>query len=279
MKVVLITGTSSGIGLEVAAQAAATGWRTVATMRDPGADGPLRQAVLASGASSLLEVRQLDVTDDASVDACVAGVVADHGRIDAVVNNAGRGHVGTMELDSLEDVRQVMEVNFFGAVRVAKAAFVHLRAAQDGRLVSVSSVGGAVGNPFNEAYCAAKFALEGYMEALAPVAASVGVKVSVIEPGAVSSEFVSNLGLDPASLTSRAGVYAPAMTAYVKSVMARFGRAQSPREAAAAVVETLTLPEPPLRLQTSDDAEELVATKLADLNGAKVMGMTRSWIS
>ncbi len=198
-RVLVITGTSSGIGLATAVAVARHGFVTVATMRDPSRAGRLLEAAGAAGVT--VDIRQLDVTDAASVSSCIDGVVADHGRIDAVVNNAGAGHLGTIETESVDDVRRVMEVNFFGVVAVTKAAMPHLRAS-GGRLVTVSSVGGAIGQPFNEAYCAAKFAVEGFMESLVPVAATVGVTVVVIEPGAVASDFVANVDVDPAVVAS-----------------------------------------------------------------------------
>lgn len=164
-RTVLITGTSSGIGLAAAIAAARAGWRTVATLRDTGRADALRKAAAEAGVE--IDIRQLDVVDEASVTAAVEGVIADYGRLDAVVNNAGAGHVGTLELESVADVREVMEVNFFGVLNVSKAALPHLRAT-GGRLITVTSVGGVIGQPFNEAYCAAKFAVEGYMESLAP---------------------------------------------------------------------------------------------------------------
>ena len=126
-----------------------------------------------------------------------------------------------------------MEVNFFGVVAVTKAAMVHLRSAK-GKVITVSSVGGAVGQPFNEAYCAAKFAVEGFMESLAPVASTVGVSVAIVEPGPVTSEFVNNVGVDPVVLFSEAGPYEPALQAYVNHVMAEFAsdNAQTSQEAA-----------------------------------------------
>ncbi|MEP6650583.1 MAG: SDR family NAD(P)-dependent oxidoreductase, partial [Lapillicoccus sp.] len=204
-QVVLITGTSSGIGLETAVEAAVRGHLVVATLRDPDRAQPLRTAASAAGVE--LDVRTLDVTDSGAVEECIADVVRDHGRLDCVVNNAGSGYVGTVENDTLEDVRAVLEVNFFAVVALTRAALPHLRASH-GRVVTVSSVGGVVGQPFNEAYCAAKFAVEGFMESLAPVAASVGVRVVVVEPGAVSSEFVANVGVDLEGLISAAGAYA-----------------------------------------------------------------------
>ncbi|MEV7179741.1 SDR family NAD(P)-dependent oxidoreductase [Kitasatospora sp. NPDC093679] len=275
-KVVLITGTSSGIGLAAAVAAARAGWRTVATLRDPDRADALRKAAAEAGVE--LDVRRLDVVDEASVATVIDGVVADHGRLDAVVNNAGAGHLGTLENESVADVRAVMEVNFFGVLNVSKAALPHLRAT-GGRLITVTSVGGVIGQPFNEAYCAAKFAVEGYMESLAPVAASVGVAVSVVEPGAVATEFVNNIGLDLEAEIAAAGPYAPALGAYLDRTVAQFlNGAQTPAEAAGTVIEALTAERPPFRLQTSDWARGFTGTKLTDLDGSAVLGMTGSWV-
>ena len=105
----------------------------------------------------------------------------------------------------------------------------------------MSSVGGAVGQPFNEAYCAAKFAVEGFMESLAPVASTVGVSVAIVEPGPVKSEFVNNVGADPVALFSEAGPYEPALQGYVTHVMAEFAsdNAQTSLEAAESVIKVL----------------------------------------
>jgi NAD(P)-dependent dehydrogenase (short-subunit alcohol dehydrogenase family) len=277
-RTVVISGTSSGIGLEAAIAAATAGWRTVATMRDPAREDNLREAARRAGVAELVEVRQMDVTDADSVQGCIGGVVADHGRLDAVVNNAGAGHLGTIEQETVEDVRAVMEVNFFGVVHVTRAALPHLRST-GGRVVTVSSVGGVVGQPFNEAYCAAKFAVEGFMESLHPVAAALGVTVTLVEPGAVASEFVANVGADREALTARAGAYAPTLKGYLERTARSFSAAQSSRDAAATVLEALTADEPPLRLQTSDWAREFVGAKLVDVDGSRITGLTRSWIS
>jgi NAD(P)-dependent dehydrogenase (short-subunit alcohol dehydrogenase family) len=274
--VTLITGTSSGIGLEIAVQAAAGGHTVVATMRDLAKADRLRDAASAIGVT--LDIRQLDVTDADSIAACIDAVVATHGRLDALVNNAGAGHVGTIENESLDAVRDVMEVNFFGVVAVTKAALPHLRASR-GRVVAVSSVGGAVGQPFSEAYCAAKFAVEGFLESLAPVAETVGVRVSIVEPGAVASDFVPNIGLDRAAMVADAGAYGPALDAYLARSGQSFANAQSSADAAAAVVAVLDSSAPTLRVQTSAGASAFVGTKLVDLDGGAVLGMTRTWVA
>jgi NAD(P)-dependent dehydrogenase (short-subunit alcohol dehydrogenase family) len=127
---VLITGTSSGIGLAAAVAAADAGWRMIATMRDPSRSEALRDAATAAGVAEQIEVRRLDVTDPASVNACVSAVVTEHGGLDALINNAGAGHFGTLEQESVEDVRAVLEVNFFGVLHVTRAALPHLRASR-----------------------------------------------------------------------------------------------------------------------------------------------------
>ena len=173
-RIVLITGTSSGIGLAAAVAAAGADFRVVATMRDTGRAGNLLRAAEKAGVAGRVEVERLDVTDPTSVANCLDIVLDRYGRLDAVVNNAGAGFLGTIEQDGMAPVRAAMEVNYFGVVELTRAAMPHLRAS-GGRLVTVTSVGGVVGQPFNEAYCAAKFAVEGFMESLAPVAATVGV--------------------------------------------------------------------------------------------------------
>ncbi|MBZ9594537.1 SDR family oxidoreductase [Streptomyces yangpuensis] len=278
LRTVLITGTSSGIGLAAAVAAARAGWRTVATLRDTGRAGALREAAAEAGVE--IDIRRLDVVDEESVTAAVEGVIADYGRLDAVVNNAGAGHLGTLELETVADVREVMEVNFFGVLNVSKAALPHLRAT-GGRLITVTSVGGVIGQPFNEAYCAAKFAVEGYMESLAPVASTLGVTVSVIEPGAVATEFVNNIGLDLDARIAAAGPYAGALRTYIDRTVSQFteGSAQTPAGAAEAVMEALTADRPAFRIQTSQWARDFTGTKLTDQDGAAVLGMTGTWVA
>ncbi|MFR9797264.1 SDR family oxidoreductase [Streptomyces sp. MS06] len=269
-KTVLITGTSSGIGLAAAVAAARSGWHVIATMRDTAKAGPLRAAAEAAGVA--VDVRALDVTDPAATEACLAGV----DRLDALVNNAGAGHIGTLEQESVEDVRAVMEVNFFGVLHVTRAALPLLRAS-GGRVLTVTSVGGVIGQPFNEAYCAAKFAVEGFMESLAPVAATVGVSVGVIEPGAVASEFVSNVGLE-ADVLEQAGPYAPALSGYLEHVRAMFGAAQTSEEVGEQIAELIAAERPAFRTLTSDTARAFVGSKLTDLDGSSVQTMTGSWV-
>ena len=276
--VALVTGTSSGIGLSSAVVAASHGFTVVATMRDTAKDGALRAAADAAGVT--LDIRALDVVDGASIVSCIDSVVADHGSLDVLVNNAGRGFVGTIEQVSMEEMREIMEVNFFGVVATTKAAMPHLRA-RAGRVITVTSVGGVVGQPFNEAYCAAKFAVEGFMESLAPVAATVGVRVSVIEPGPVATEFVNNVGVDIAAMFEAAGPYLPAMQAYMRHIMAEFANpdaAQTGDDVASVILTTMVTEAPSFRHQTSPWSRTFCAYKISDHDGSAVVGMTSDWL-
>jgi NAD(P)-dependent dehydrogenase (short-subunit alcohol dehydrogenase family) len=265
-------------------------------MRDPGKAGRLLAEAGAVGVAGRIHVERLDVTDAAGIQSCVARAAAAHDGLDAVVNNAGAGVVGTIEVGGMDPVRAAMEVNYFGVVEVTRAVLPYLRAsakergraranieggkawANISRLVTVTSVGGVVGQPFNEAYCAAKFAVEGFMEALASVAAAVGVRVTVVEPGAVASEFVASQRLDVPALVAGAGPYGPALQSYIDRATQSFGNAQSAEEAATTVVEVLEAEDPPFRAQTSEWARGFVGTKLADLDGSAVQAVMAQWV-
>jgi NAD(P)-dependent dehydrogenase (short-subunit alcohol dehydrogenase family) len=274
-RVALITGTSTGIGLATAVLAARRGFRTVATLRDTGRADRLRKAAADAGVE--LDVRRLDVTDARSVGTAFEGVLADYGRLDVLVNNAGAGHVGTLEQEPLSALRDTMEVNFFGVAEATKAAMPALRAS-GGRLITVTSVGGVIGQPFNEAYCAAKFAVEGLMESLAPVAAAQGVTVCVVEPGAVATEFVANVGVGE-RLFAEAGPYAESLRSYIANVTESFQSAQTAGEVAEVILGAMTAEAPAFRIQTSKWAEDFAAVKFADRDGSAVQRMTGGWLA
>ncbi|MFD8703015.1 SDR family NAD(P)-dependent oxidoreductase [Kitasatospora sp. NPDC059648] len=278
-KVLLITGTSSGIGLATALAAAGAGYTTVATVREPARATALLGAAEAAGVT--VDVRRLDVTDPGSVSDCLAAVRRTYGRLDALVNNAGVSNSDpTLEMSTDAALRANLEVNFFGVAAVSRAAMPLLRAA-GGRLVTVGSVHGVVGQPFNEAYCAAKFAVEGFMEALAPVAAAHGVQVSLVVPG-----FVPDTGfgifpdVDRATLHAASGPYAPTFAGYLDWVGGQGWESagQPAREVAEVVVRTLRERRPPFRVPTSAWAAGYLAAKLADPDGSAVQTLARSWL-
>ena len=275
-KAALVTGCSSGIGLSTAVRLAKEGFQVVATMRDTNKrDALLERAKMES---VTLEVAALDVTSEESVQSAIQGVLERYGRIDVLVNNAGAGQFGTMEQVSLEAAKRTMDVNFFGVWRVTAAVLPTMRAAQSGRIISISSIGGMVGQPFNDAYCAAKFALEGAMESLAPVLRPHGIWVSLIEPGPVNTEFVQNVGGRALMGATQTDPYFAQMSAYMRNMQAAFANiGQTGNDIAATILEAATADAPHFRYQTSALVKTRASGKFADLEGdAQIAAMADS---
>jgi NAD(P)-dependent dehydrogenase (short-subunit alcohol dehydrogenase family) len=278
-RTVLITGTSTGIGQATAVRAAAADWRVVATMRDVERRGALLAAAEQAGVE--VDVQQLDVTDEESIAACFEAMRQHYGRLDALVNNAGISNFdSTMEMSTLVNLRANLEVNFVGVVAVSRVAMPMLRATR-GRLVTIGSVHGVVGQPFNEAYAAAKFAVEGFMESLAPVAATHGVRVSVVVPGFVAdTEFGRFPDINRKTIEAASGPYAATVADYFAWVRDQGweGAAQSRWNVADVIVETIEAPTPAFRIPTSAWARDYLTHKLADLDGAGIQALARTWI-
>lgn len=282
-QVTLVTGTSSGMGLHTAVELARRGQTVIATMRDTGRAAGLLAAATEAGVE--VDVRALDVVDDEGARTCVESVLADHGHIDVLVNNAGRGAVGTAEQLSLDDVRDQLEVNYVGPVALTQLVLPDMRLRGSGRILTITSVGGAVGQPFADAYCGAKFAVEGFMQSLAPVAETFGVWVSVVEPAAVASDFVgSALRTDEGHGARMSGPevddpYATQLAAYLARSAGAFDNAQSSESAAAAIADAVTASRYRFRWQTSAGATAFVGLSLGDLDGGQVLAATRTWIA
>jgi len=179
-KVILITGISSGFGLEMARALTAGGHIVYGTVR--------RETEQLPGVRYLTA----DVLDDVQVKDAVATVIKEQGRIDVAVSNAGMGIGGPSEFMPVEDVERQMNTNFMGMVRLSKAVLPHMRNAGKGTIIAFSSIGGLLGLPFQGFYSASKFAIEGYCEALRMEVRSAGVKVVVIEPGDFKTGFTGN---------------------------------------------------------------------------------------
>jgi NAD(P)-dependent dehydrogenase (short-subunit alcohol dehydrogenase family) len=178
--VVLITGCSSGIGQAAALRMAEAGWTVVGTLRSETGREILEEAGV--------EVLLMDVTEPEQVKEGIAQVVAEHGRLDALVANAGRGLFGCFETLSEEETRKLMEVNFFAVLDCARKALPHLRKSR-GRLVIISSIAGRRSAPGSSLYNASKFAIEGWAEGLSYELDPFGVKVVLVEPGPTESGF------------------------------------------------------------------------------------------
>lgn len=274
-KTILITGTSTGLGVSLAVQAAQAGHKVYATMRNLAKRDTLDAAAEAAGVT--LEILPLDVQDMATITAVVDQIMANDGRIDVLINNAGAGYVRSTEQATEEDVQWVMDVNFMGVVRCTKAVIGHMRKARAGHVITISSVGGLVGQPFNEIYCGAKFGVEGYMEAMASyITPSFGINFTSVEPGGIKSEFANSV-LKQVSETGGMleDEYLPILQKYVGGSQSRQGDGsdiyQTSDEVAAVVMDCIASEAPPIRTRTSKWGEALCALKTElDPDGKKM---------
>jgi len=264
-KVILITGASTGIGLETAVQLAEQGHRVYASMRNLSKRTLLDQEV--DRRQVKLRVLQLDVQDEKSIAACISEIISAEQKIDVLINNAGAGFIKPMEQASMEEIQQVMDVNFYGPIRCSKAVMPHMRIQKSGHIINVSSVGGIVGSPVNEIYCAAKFALEGLTESLATyLEPYFGINVSLIEPGGTITEFGNSL---TEYFESTGGIlnddYKPLMEdymAYRSTFTEEFKEKafQKPADIASVIIRCMNDPNPKVRYLTSEGT--LAFTKL-----------------
>jgi NAD(P)-dependent dehydrogenase (short-subunit alcohol dehydrogenase family) len=241
-KVVLITGGSRGIGQAAALRLAKAGWTVVATLRSDTGREVLEQAGV--------NVLRMDVTAPDEVRAGVAQIIADHGRLDALLANAGVGLFGCFETLSEAETRQVMEVNFFGVLACAREALPHLRESQ-GRLVVISSIAGRRSAPGSSLYNASKFAIEGWAEGLSYELAPFGVRVVLVEPGPTESGFFDTNATGSRELAA----YVP-LNARLDELRAGVADKCVPVEVVTQAIErALTFKNPPLRMPTGTNTK------------------------
>ena len=262
-KVILITGTSTGLGMATAVQAAQAGHTVYATMRNTQKRGTLDAAAQVAGVT--LNVLQLDVQDADSVNAAVDTVIAEQGRIDVLINNAGMGYVRSLEQAEESDIQKILDINYTGVTRCIKAVMPHMRKARAGHVINISSVGGLVGQPFNEIYCGAKFAVEGLTEAMASyITPAFGIHFTAVEPGGIASEF-ANTVLEQVEQTGGMleDEYLPILQKYITGSQDRqeTGIYQTADEVAAIVMKVMGSEHPPVRTRTSEWSEDFSKLK------------------
>lgn len=248
-KTVLITGCSTGIGSAAARRFSESGWSVLATMRDPsrGTELALRSNV---------EVVQLDVTDQASIDRAIGHVADRRSTIDALVNNAGLGLFGPFETSPWDLIETQIATNTLGVMRVTRAVLPFMRAQGAGVIVNVTSVGGLTTMPLNSVYHAAKFATDGFSEALHYELDPLGIRVKVVAPGGVTTPFTA------AALGSAEGLELGAYEQTVAKVRAAFtgrgGAYSTPEQVAEVICAAATDGTDQVRYVVGADAEYLL---------------------
>jgi NAD(P)-dependent dehydrogenase (short-subunit alcohol dehydrogenase family) len=253
-RVVLITGASSGFGRETALELARRGFVVYGAAR--------RLERMRDLTEQSIRIVSLDVTDDASIVACVERVLAETGRIDALVNNAGYGALGALEDVPLAEARRQFEVNVFGLARMTQQVIPAMRQQGFGRIVNVASVAGRFCVPFGAWYSASKFAVEAISDGLRYELQSFGVDVIVIEPGMIRTEW-NDIALDGLRAASGQGAYATeaAKVAASLSRLYRCSKLSPPRKVACTIADALSAPRPKTRYFAGRGARTLVVLR------------------
>jgi NAD(P)-dependent dehydrogenase (short-subunit alcohol dehydrogenase family) len=256
-RVWLITGASSGFGHALATAAIAAGDTVVGAAR--------RTSGLPDGVDPV----RLDVADSTACKAVVDGVVDRYGGLDVLVNAAGRALIGAGEETTEAELRDLMDLHFFGPVALTRAALPHLRAQGSGAIVQFSSLGGRLSFPGVGAYSATKFALEGWSEGLATEVGPLGIRVLIVEPGAFRTGLHGGGMRMSEPIPAYEDIVGP-----VRKMQRDFDGTQpgDPAKAAAAILDALAAEEPPLRLVLGNDAADAIAGSM-EKNAAEL----RAW--
>lgn len=257
--VAVVTGSSSGIGMVTALALARNGYVAYASMRDLGKGDEIQS--LADKEHLQLRTVQLDVTDDSSVRGAVKKIVDEAGRIDVLVNNAGYGLVGPFEELSIDEIKKQFETNFYGVIRVTQTVLPHMRRQRSGgRIINISSGAGRFGYPGGAAYVSSKFALEGLSECMAQELEQFGIKVVLIEPGFIKTNFGNNRAVAQHAMDPNSP-YVQMMQQMQSTTGKLAGNAAPASLVAEKVLQAATAESPKLRYLAGQDVEQWLAAK------------------
>ncbi|MEL7475338.1 MAG: SDR family oxidoreductase, partial [Cyanobacteria bacterium J06555_12] len=251
---ILITGASSGIGHETAKLFQEKGWNVIATMRRPKSEEELTQL------DNIL-VTRLDVTDEVSIKSAVEAGIERFGKIDVLLNNAGYGAYGPLEATPMEKIRRQFDTNVIGLLATIKAVLPHFRANKSGTIVNISSIGGKMTFPLGTLYHGTKFAVEGLSEALHYELEPMGVKMKIIEPGMINTDF-SGRSFDFTNDESMEE-YQPVVQGLFNAWGDTRGTGSEPIVVAQVIYDAVTDGTPQLRYTAGDDAKEIIANRKA----------------
>ena len=254
-KVWFITGSNSGFGRSLTEAVLAKGDRVVATTRHPEEIKDLVKQY-----PDTVKAVSLDITKASEISSAIDTALATFGQVDVLVNNAGFGTLGAVEEIEAEKVRHQFEVNCFGTLNLTKALLPHLRQRRSGHVLNVSSVGGFTAFPGTGIYCATKFAIEGYSEALAKEIAPLGIKLTLVEPGAFRTEFAGDSLATP---DNQIDDYEETAHKFVLAQEQSSGEQPGdPDKAAQAMIKVVESDNPPMRLVLGEDALKATRQKI-----------------
>jgi short-subunit dehydrogenase len=271
-KVAIVTGSSSGIGYATSLLLARNRFHTYATMRNTEKSADIQE--IANKEKLPLQVIQLDVNDDASIRNSIKRVERENERIDVLINNAGYGLVGAFEDLSVEEIKSQFETNFFGVIRLTQQVLPIMRKQKSGTIVNVSSGAGRIGFPGMSAYVSSKFALEGLSESMSYELEPFGIKVIIIEPGVIRTNFKKNSVMSKKSLdNSSISPYSSIIQKIDSSISSIIEHATPPEEVAKAILHAITSNNPELRYLVGNDMIMMTETKknMSDEDFRKMM--------
>ena len=254
--VALVTGCSSGIGLETAIALGREGHFTYATMRDVKKSGSLDKIVNDEGLP--IKVLELDVDSEKSVDDAIAKIMEEKGRVDTLINNAGWGMWGAVEDVSIEEFKQQFETNFFSIIRLIQKVAPIMRKQKSGNIVNVSSVAGKIGFPVSPAYISSKFALEGLSECIRFELGPFGINVIIIEPGVIKTNFFDSMKM--AKKSNSDSVYNEITSKVVSGVKMMAEMGTESKEVANTIIKSINAENPLPRYIVGNDAICLLYT-------------------
>jgi NAD(P)-dependent dehydrogenase (short-subunit alcohol dehydrogenase family) len=271
-KVAIVTGSSSGIGYATSLLLAKNRFHTYATMRNIEKSADIQQ--IANKERLPLQVIQLDVNDDASIRNSIEKVRSENERIDVLVNNAGYGLIGAFEDLSAEEIKSQFETNFFGVIRLTQQVLPIMRKQKSGTIVNVSSGAGRIGFPGMSAYVSSKFALEGLSESMSYELEPFGIRVVIIEPGVIRTNFKKNSVMSKKSLdNSSISPYSSIIQKMDASISSIIEHATPPEEVAKAILHAVISNNPELRYLVGNDMIMMAETKksMSDEDFRKMM--------
>jgi NAD(P)-dependent dehydrogenase (short-subunit alcohol dehydrogenase family) len=251
-KVAVVTGTSSGIGLETSLALARSGFRTYATMRNLNKSENIKS--VATKENLPIHINQLDVTDDISIKNAVQAIFSEVGRIDVLVNNAGYALNGAFEDLTIDEIKAQFETNLFGVIRTTQAILPIMRKQHFGIIINMSSGAGRLGYPGGSAYISTKFAIEGLSESMAYELEPFGIKVVLVEPGVIRTNFANAMVVAKKSQDPNSP-YSQLMQKIASSFEHMMENGSSPDLVAKVVLKAVTSENPGLRYLAGKDIE------------------------
>ena len=257
-KVAVVTGSSSGIGFETSLTLARSGFLTYATMRNLGKGATIKSVAAKEGLP--IRVVQLDVTEERSINDAIHSIKSDVGKIDVLVNNAGYGLNGAFEDLAMEEIKAQYETNLFGVIRVTQAVLPIMRKQKSGIIVNISSGAGRFGYPGGSAYVSTKFAIEGLSESMAYELEPFGIRVVLVEPGVIKTNFVNSIVAAKKSQDPNSP-YAQLMQNVATSFQHMIEGGSSTDVVAKVVLKAVTSENPTLRYLAGKDVETWIEGK------------------